>query len=254
MAQYLFGAGKVFATPIQDVYGQPISDATPVEVGVLQSVSVDISYDLKELFGRGQFAVDAARGKGSIKCKATMGRINGALLNSIFFGGIVSEGGVETIAQTVNGEVIATGGLVKPTVPNAGTYVRDLGVTNAKAVPLVRVSGVPETGQYSVDSTGSYTFAVADVGKTVFISFKYSCAVAGAKTGLVTNLDMGYTPEFAVDLMRDYKGKIMQFDFYRCTSNKLAFSSKQDDYDMPEFEFQPMADDMGRVFSWTTSE
>lgn len=92
MAQYLFGAGKIFATPLQDVHGNPITNGTPVEVGVLQSTSVDISYDLKELYGRGQFAVDAARGKGSIKCKATMGRINGALLNSIFFGGVVTEG------------------------------------------------------------------------------------------------------------------------------------------------------------------
>ena len=50
----------------------------------MQSVGVDISYDLKELFGRGQFAVDAARGKGTIKCKASFGRINGTLLNSIF--------------------------------------------------------------------------------------------------------------------------------------------------------------------------
>jgi hypothetical protein len=89
MAQYLFGAGKIFATPLQDVHGNPITNGTPVEVGVLQSTSVDISYDLKELYGRGQFAVDAARGKGSIKCKATMGRINGALLNSIFFGGVL---------------------------------------------------------------------------------------------------------------------------------------------------------------------
>lgn len=47
MAQYLFGAGKIFATPIQDVYGQPIINPTPVEVGVMQSVGVDISYDLK---------------------------------------------------------------------------------------------------------------------------------------------------------------------------------------------------------------
>lgn len=67
MAQYLFGAGKIFATPIQDVYGQPISNPTPVEVGVMQSVGVDISYDLKELFGRGQFAVDAARGN-ALQC------------------------------------------------------------------------------------------------------------------------------------------------------------------------------------------
>ena len=56
MAQYLFGAGKIFATPLQDVHGNPITNGTPVEVGVLQSTSVDISYDLKELYGRGQFA------------------------------------------------------------------------------------------------------------------------------------------------------------------------------------------------------
>ncbi|MEB4802158.1 hypothetical protein [Acinetobacter soli] len=255
MAQYLFGAGKVFATPIQDVYGQPISNATPVEVGVMQSVSVDISYDLKELYGRGQFAVDAARGKGSIKCKATFGRINGALLNSIFFGGIIAEGGLDVVTQTINGEVIPSGGSVTPTVPNSGTFKKDLGVTDGKAIPLKRVASAPVAGQYSVnETTGVYTFATADANKTVFISFKYSTSVAGAKSGTVTNLDMGYTPEFAVDLMRDYKGKFFGIEFFRCVSNKLAFSSKQDDYDLPEFEFQPMADDMNRVFKWTTSE
>ncbi|WP_347461062.1 hypothetical protein ABEF79_07045 [Acinetobacter sp. ANC 7454] len=253
MAQYLFGAGKIFATPLQDVHGNPITNGTPVEVGVLQSTSVDISYDLKELYGRGQFAVDAARGKGSIKCKATMGRINGALLNSIFFGGVVTEGGITAVAQTINGEVVAAS--VTPVVPNNGTFVKDLGVTDAKAIPLKRVASAPVADQYSVDeATGVYTFATADVGKTVFISFKYTATVAGAKSGVVSNLDMGYTPEFSVDLFRDYKGKFFGMEFFRCVSNKLAFSSKQDDYDLPEFEFQPMADDLGRVFKWTTSE
>lgn len=253
MAQYLFGAGKIFATPLQDVHGNPITNGTPVEVGVLQSTSVDISYDLKELYGRGQFAVDAARGKGSIKCKATMGRINGALLNSIFFGGVVTEGGITAVAQTINGEVVTAS--LTPNVPNSGTFVKDLGVTDAKAIPLKRVTATPTVGQYSVDeTTGIYTFASTDVGKTVFISFKYTATVAGAKSGVVSNLDMGYTPEFSVDLMRDYKGKFFGIEFFRCVSNKLAFSSKQDDYDLPEFEFQPMADDLGRVFKWTTSE
>lgn len=255
MAQYLFGAGKVFATPIQDIYGQPISNPTPVEVGVLQSVSVDMSFDLKELYGRGQFPVDAARGKGSIKCKASFGRINGALLNSIFFGGVVAEGGIETVAQTINGEVVPAGGVITPVVPNAGTFVKDLGVTDAKAVPMVRVASAPVAGQYSINpTTGAYTFATADVGKVVFISFKYAATVAGAKSIVVSNLDMGYTPEFAVDLQRDYKGKFLGMEFYRCTSNKLAFSSKQDDYDLPEFEFQPMADDLGRIYKHILSE
>lgn len=255
MAQYLFGAGKLFVTPIQDVYGQPISNGTPVEIGVLQSVSVDISYDLKSLHGRGQFAVDAARGKGSAKCKASFGRISGALLNSIFFGGIVLDGGVDTIAQTINGETIPVGGTITPVVPNTGAFKTDLGVTDSKAVPLKRVEAAPTTGQYSVDeATGIYSFAVADAEKVVFINFKYTTQLAGAKSGIVNNLDMGYTPEFSVALQRDYKGKFMGLEFYRCVSNKLGMSSKQDDYDLPEFEFEPMADDLNRVFKWTTSE
>ena len=219
MAQYLFGAGKIFATPLQDVHGNPITNGTPVEVGVLQSTSVDISYDLKELYGRGQFAVDAARGKGSIKCKATMGRISGALLNSTFFGGVVTEGGITAVAQTINGEVIPSSTpALTPTVPNSGTFVKDLGVTDAKAIPLKRVVSAPVAGQYSVDeATGVYTFASADVGKTVFISFKYTATVAGAKSGVVSNLDMGYTPEFSVDLFRDYKGKFFGMEFFRCS-------------------------------------
>ena len=112
-------------------------------------------------------------------------------------------------------------GTVTPVVPNSGTYVKDLGVTDAaKAIPLV--ASAPTTGQYSVDAaTGAYTFAAADAGKTVFINFRYSAMVAGAKSITVSNLDMGYTPEFAVDLQRDYKGKFMHMNFFRCTSNKL---------------------------------
>ncbi|MEX7543121.1 hypothetical protein AB0862_035890, partial [Acinetobacter baumannii] len=106
------------------------------------------------------------------------------------------------------------------------TFVKDLGVTDAKAIPLKRVASAPTTGQYSVDAaTGTYTFAAADAGKTVFINFRYSAMVAGAKSITVSNLDMGYTPEFAVDLQRDYKGKFMHMNFFRCTSNKLGFSS-----------------------------
>ncbi|MBD0050915.1 hypothetical protein IAF14_18720, partial [Acinetobacter baumannii] len=41
------------------------------------------------------------------------------------------------------GEVIPAGGIVTPVVPNSGTYVKDLGVTDAKAIPLKRVSSAP---------------------------------------------------------------------------------------------------------------
>ncbi|MFH4180992.1 hypothetical protein WDA55_23325, partial [Acinetobacter baumannii] len=81
---------------------------------------------------------------------------------------VVAEGGIETVSQTINGEVIPAGGTVTPVVPNSGTFVKDLGVTDAIAIPLKRVASAPATGQYSVDAaTGAYTFAAADVGKTV---------------------------------------------------------------------------------------
>ncbi|MGY0266062.1 hypothetical protein, partial [Citrobacter freundii] len=86
--------------------------------------------------------------KGTIKCKASFGRINGTLLNSIVCGGVVAEGGIETVSQTIKGEVIPAGGTVTPVVPNSGTYVKDLGVTDAKAIPLKRVASAPATGQY----------------------------------------------------------------------------------------------------------
>ncbi len=41
-----------------------------------------------------------------LNVKLLSGRINGTLLNSIFFGGVVAEGGIETVSQTINGEVI----------------------------------------------------------------------------------------------------------------------------------------------------
>lgn len=99
-------------------------------------------------------------------------------------------------------------------MPNTGTFVKDCGVTDGKAIPLKRVASAPVTGQYSVDeATGVYTFIAGMQLKTVFISFKYSATVAGAKSGVVNNLDMGYTPEFGVDLMRDYKAEIHGMEF-----------------------------------------
>lgn len=257
MAQYLFGAGTVVASADMDAYGNTIATPTPVEMGVLQGASVDFGFDLKTLFGRGQFAVDAARGKGSIKGKASAARVNGALLNSLVFGQTMTGGSITTMPQSVSGSVIpSTAGytvLIAP--PNTGTFKADLGVTDAKAVPLKRVASAPTAGQYSVDeSTGTYTFAVADAGKTVFINYRYSATIAGAQGGTVMNVDMGSAPTFALDLMQAYKGKILHFKFYRCMSNKLGMATKQDDYNIPDFEFEAFADDTGRVFDWYLSE
>ena len=48
MAQYLFGAGTVVVAPDSDAYGNTIATPTPVELGVLQSASVDFGFDLND--------------------------------------------------------------------------------------------------------------------------------------------------------------------------------------------------------------
>lgn len=56
-----------------------------------------------------------------------------------------------------------------------GAWAADGGVSFATGVALVPIaSGTPATGQYIVDpATGIYTFAAADTGKAVLISYSY---------------------------------------------------------------------------------
>lgn len=183
--------------------------------------------------------------------------MSGALVNGLMFGQTTASGVIQAMAPSVSGAVIpsAGGNTITITPANSGTFKGDLGVTDVFAVPLKRVASAPTTGQYSVDeTTGIYTFAVADAGKTVFINYRYEASVAGAQSGTVMNLDMGHAPNFALNLMQSYKGKILYFRFHRCVSNKLGFATKQDDYTIPDFEFEIMATDTGRVFDWYLSE
>lgn len=257
MAQYSFGSGILHAKPLTDSNGLAIATPTPLEFGVLQDVSVDISFDIKELYGRQQFAVDMARGKGKITSKAKAARINGGLMNSLMFGQTVTTGTAKAVSATVAPQTIPANSPYTLTItpPNTGVYISDLGVTDIYGTAYARVASTPSTGQYSVDeSTGVYTFAAADASKTVFINYRYSATIAGSKSSTVINKNMGDAPTFEITLFTQYKGKFLSLHLYNCMSSKLGLATKQDDYLIPEFEFSSFADDQGRVFDWSTSE
>jgi hypothetical protein len=57
------------------------------------------------------------------------------------------------------------------TVAHAAAFVADVSVTHS-GVPLVKVSGVPATGQYSVVA-GVYTFNAAQAGQTMVITYRW---------------------------------------------------------------------------------
>jgi hypothetical protein len=87
---------------------------------------------------------------------------------------IVYEAGycIEDEAQTVPASVSYT---ITPTQPY-GNFVQDDGVTLANGTALTKVTGSPATGQYSVSSTGVYTFNSAQASAAVLISYSYTPA------------------------------------------------------------------------------
>jgi hypothetical protein len=249
----LFGSGVMWGTATQDALGNVLATPQPVQFGALQDVAVDISFDSKLLYGQGQFAIDAARGKGKISIKPKFAQVNGALLNNLFFG-------QTTAAQLIGDQNDLTGtpipagpSTITPAVPNAGTWSADLGVRDSNAVPMTRVTTAPATGQYSV-TAGVYTFAAADVGKTVYIAFQYTATSTTAKKGTIQSLVMGPAPKFRTDLSIPYGAKVLTLAFMTCVSSKLTLATKQDDYAIPEMDIDAIGDAFGNVGFWSISE
>lgn len=251
--QYAFGSGVLVGTPLTDANGAAIAVPSPVIFGALQDVMIDISAEIKQLYGQNQFPLAVGRGKGKISGKAKMAQINASLMNSLFFGQSLTSGIVDNVYDLTGTVVPSTPFTITPTVPGSGTWVFDLGVRDSNGVPLTRVASAPATGQYSV-TAGVYTFAAADTGQRMFISYQYTATSTTAKSQVVTNVLMGQAPTFQADFFTKYNGKTLGLTLYSCVANKLSFSTKQDDYTIPEFDFDAFANGANQVMKWFTSE
>ncbi len=249
-----FGAGYLYGVPTHDQTGAAIANPTPIQFGTMQEVGVDMSFDAKKLYGAKQFPVAVARGKGSLSFKAKVADIDGNVLSGLFFGHTPTAG----IKATVNNfaaAIPASPYTVTVTPPSTGTYVTDLGVIDASTgLAMKRVASAPATGQYSVNtSTGAYTFAAADTGKGVLISYEYSATSTTALSGAISNQLMGYSPFFSVTMNNSYQGKVLTLKFNRCMSSKFSLPFKNEDFTVPDFEFEAMADDAGNIGYWAMS-
>jgi hypothetical protein len=126
-------------------------------------------------------------------------------------------------------------------------------VRNTNGLPMTKVASSPATGEYSV-SAGVYTFASADEGQTVYISFAYTAAVAGAKKMTIVNVPMGYAPIVRLDVWWQKNGKQFATTYPNAIASKLSWQSKLDDYMVPEIEFEGFADAAGNVMYRSFSE
>lgn len=252
---YGFGAGVLIGRQKQTSAGAAVANPTPVQFGTLQDVSLDISFEQKLLYGSKAFPVAAGRGKGKVSCKAQLAEFNGRIFGDLFLGNGTTAS-IKAAVVDFAASVPTTPFQVTVTPPSSGTYVADFGVRNAATgLPLTRVASGPATGQYSVnESTGVYTFASADTGLAVLISYEYSATSTSARVATISNQLMGYAPEFEVLLSQPYSGKALTLRLVRCQPSKMTLPLKNDDFTMLDFEFDALSDASDNVGYIATSE
>jgi hypothetical protein len=241
-----FGSGVLVGTALTDAFGTALAAPTPIQLGIVQDTSIDFSFDIKELFGQYQFPVAVARGKGKIQGKSKFAQINGLTINSLFFGQTLTSGTLSEVIDTVGTAIPTTPFQITPTVPGSGTWTVDLGVIGPNGLPLQRVVSGPTTGQYSV-TAGVYTFAAADVGNVVRISYQYTATSTVAKKLTVNNVLMGQAPQFRADFLMPYNGKNFVITLPANVSSKMQIATKLDDFTIPEFDFSGFADASNNV-------
>jgi hypothetical protein len=243
--QLSFGAG--FAYGIRT----DVANSTPVPLGIMQDISIAFSGDLKPLYGSQQFAVAFARGKVKIEGKAKLARLNGRLFNDMFFGQTMATGQILTaLGETASVPAITT---YTVTAANGATFLTDLGVIYATTgLPFTKVATTPTAGQYSVSAAGIYTFAAADASAPVALAYTYSATTG--QTITLTQATMGAVPLFKGVFTTAFQGKTMTLNLNNCAAAKLNFGTKQDDWTIPELDFETGADVAGNVGSVAFSE
>jgi hypothetical protein len=236
-----FGAGKLIAVPTKLADGTAIANPTPVVLGTMQDIDLDLSVEIKSLYGSKRYPIAIGQGKGKTEIKAKYAEIDGGILGSLFFGK-AGVAGVKAAVFDFAASIPGTPYTITIVPPGSGTFIADLGVMfSASGVQLTRVASAPITGQYSVNTgTGVYTFAAADTLLGVKISYEYS-ASSGGQVWTMTNETMGYTPSFTLLLQNGYDGKNLVCKLNRCVSGKLSLPLKSDDFAIYDFEAEAFA-------------
>lgn len=249
MGMINFGSGKIVAVPTNASDGSVIATPNAVVMGTLQDVTVDLSTELKTLYGSGRFPIAVGQGKGKIEIKAKYAELDAGIVGSLFLG--------KTPAAGIKAAVFDSAGTIPSSAayeltvspPNSGAFISDLGVFRADVgaqLNRVATGATPVTGEYKVDANGKYTFAAADAGKPVKISYEYS-ATTGGKIWTITNDQMGFTPSFNLLLQNDYDGKKLVCRLYRAVSGKLALPFKNDEFGIYDFDAQAFANGAGDI-------
>lgn len=239
-----FGSGLMYAT-------NTALNSTPLQIGALQDVSVDVSRSIKPLYGQYQQPLKAGVGEEKVAIKAKMGYISAAAYAAVYYG-IAPSVGTTRIANNEAATIPATTPW-QVTVVNSATFVNDLGVQySATGLPFNKVASAPTIGQYSV-SAGVYTFATADASAAVLVSYSYTVAGSG-QTLNIGLLLQGVQPLIILDIYRGYNNTGERHRFWSCVCGKLSTPTKLADFAISEMDFEAFANAAGQYRAIYTDE
>lgn len=242
---FSFGSGTLIGTRTD------IAGATPINFGLVQEVTLDVSYNTKEAYGQNQIAVAIARGTGKFTGKAKALRISGLAFANLFFGVTPSAG--QTATSFGEAGIVPAATAYTITAANSTTWTADQGVLYAvTGLPMTRVASAPTVGQYSV-AAGVYTFAAADEGVAVVLNYNYTITAIGQQLA-VNNQLLGTTPTFGMNFYTTFQGKAFNVQAPNCVSSKLALATKLEDFVYPEFDFSMFANAAGNVLTMSQAE
>jgi hypothetical protein len=234
---YVFGSGVLIGTP---------SGGSPINFGLAQEVTLNVTTTTKALYGQYNFPVAIGSGTRKMTGKAKLARISGQALGALFFGVTPTAGGVQTQFGEV-ASVPAVGPFTYTTTFHS-TFSADQGVLYASTgLPLKAVAASPAAGQYTV-AAGVYTFNSADAGASILVSYTYSVSTSGENIAVVSQ-PIGPSVTFSANLFAadPTTGKQFSLLLYNCVADKLSFGTKLEDFTMPELDFQCFANSAGQV-------
>lgn len=246
-----FNSGTLFAFPKVDADGSPYpTPVTPVRMGTLKGITMDVSTDTVEPSSQLQYKFDMAWNLKSVTGTARIASINARMWNQIFFGQDLEAGG-EHIQIDEESIVPATPFQITVTPPASGTFLQDLGVflgVNGDAddgQQMVRVAAAPAAGEYTVNGSGTYTFNSAKEAKEVIISYLFSTASGNQLN--VTNRFTQKAPRFAIYLTGGYNGRQITWSLPVCVTKTFALPTAVENFAVQDFVFEALDDGNGLV-------
>jgi len=102
-------------------------------------------------------------------------------------------------------------------------------------------------------SGSTYTFNTGDNTAVVLVSYTFSVAASGTQLNIKNQL-MGFAPTIQVLLETVYNSNQFSVLLYSVVASKLSFATKQEDFIIPEFDFEAFANAAGQVIDIYSNE